>query len=59
MGRQSCKVYQKSKDRQMISAIYLIIIALVTCVLYSIVCKRQIAMGGVSLQKIRPQFLKV
>ena len=30
----------------MISAIYLIIIALVTCVLYSIVCKRQIAIGG-------------
>ena len=46
MGRQSCKVYQKSKDRQMISAIYLTIIALVTCVLYSIVCKRQIAIGG-------------
>ena len=30
----------------MISAIYLTIIALVTCVLYSIVCKRQIAIGG-------------
>lgn len=43
----------------MISAIYLIIIALVTCVLFSIVCKRQIAIGGVSLQKIRPQFSKV
>ena len=59
MGRQSCKVYQKSKDRQMIAAIYWTIIALVTCVLYSIVCKRQIAIGGVSLQKIQPQFSKV
>ena len=46
INRQSCNVYQKSKDRQMISAIYLTIIALVTCVLYSIVCKRQIAIGG-------------